>query len=236
MSNQTVKDNYDYQGAVEILETRKVFFQEQKEKISKIRPPYFGPYKSLISDFSEAFGIFVEASDESKDAAEFMFKLIKLKSSLDPKPSSFSQQTPTIAEIQTIYNEQVPKAKRIGDELFAENWPKSLETSMEELKTSWTKTKTALDTILIYVNSFDPGQPFETSELNQPPTGQVALAIDQVASFVRLLDDKINQADANSILTSPFSEDILKERVGNKAEKIQKQIDEINKKYGESVY
>lgn len=227
-----LKDNKDYQGALEIVLERQKFLEEIQTQLQALKAPR--KFKQTHEDFQVVLGWLIDANarfekmiDLATKGWEF-YDLIKVD----------IPQGQTVGQFLTIWEVRLPKAKVAALKLFqSELPPGSDEASWNKMKTLWQEAEEGLDASLAYFRAQDKNLPMSdmsekiNKELTQTEQDKIA-KVNKIDELLPLLESKIVIYTADRIAATTFPDP--PQDINSRGQRLDSTIKELKQKYQKS--
>lgn len=224
-----LKDNKDYQGALEIVLERQNFLLGIQSQLQALKPPK--NFEQTHEDFQAILGWLIDANarfekmiDLATKGWEF-YDLIKVD----------IPQGQTVGQFLTIWEVRFPKAKEAALKLFqSELPPASDEASWNKMKTLWQEVEEGFDANLVYFRVQDKNLPLSSmsEKISQelPQTEQNKLAkVNKLDELLSLLENKIIIYTADRIAATTFPDP--PQDINSRGQRLETILKELKQKY-----
>lgn len=224
-----LKDNKDYQGALEIVLERQKFLEGIQNELQALKPPR--KFKQTHEDFQVVLGWLIDSNarfekmiDLATKGWEF-YDLIKVD----------IPQGQTVGQFLTIWEVRFPKAKVAALKLFQTELPSgSDEASFSKMKTLWQEAEEGFDANLVYFRVQDKNLPLSSmsekisQELSQTEQDKLA-KVNKIDELLSLLESKIIIYTADRIAATTFPDP--PQDINSRGQRLESIIKELKKKY-----
>lgn len=232
----SLKEAYDYDGGLKLLEQKTHALANLKKEISDLNPPLFGKSKRLQPEFEGLISDFSLILGDAEKTMTFLKKAAEFQSLLQPGKNAFPDPNhPTMGDLAKYMDQKIPEIKDKGTDLFEGPAPKLTDAQeFEKLQNSWLTAEPMLDTLRSMAHRLNP-----TTSLNSFPTSlltqQELLANEKIENFQRLLREILRSNSANDILNYSFLTvpGMVPPQIAERSERIGKAIAELHEKYAQ---
>ena len=218
MNDRNIKDNRDFNGALDILIKRKYVITQKRDELMAIRPPWFN---KEMQEVQVAFSMFLEqylvANADSEDKAMFLANAMELLEVFEPVrlQSRGPVPTPTVGAAIAPLDSIMPRAKAIGKNLFEneiQSQPPKLagESSFEQLRSLWIGAVQGIDAVLAYAKTLN--QNASVQELDDAiRAGRVpdGALINKFDEFLQKLESATYDNNAHDLLSYRAYPDLM---------------------------
>lgn len=217
----------DYKDALYTLVKRQGILDEARNQLSKFKPVP-RKMKQFNEDVRWGLEYFLAANTEAQKRAAFLADLLEINLIFKPEKPPFDVKTALIREYQKYYEDQIPRAKSLGSQIFGREAVSLEGVTFDQLKDSWQEVD--LDLILENTLAQDPNQPF-SGYTAVPPTSLQQQAIEKLVSFGRLADDAFSKNTVSDILSYRYYAGVSKEGFDERSQRIEATLEELKKRY-----
>lgn len=224
-----LKDNKDYQGALEIVLERQNFLLGIQTQLQALKPPK--KFEQTHEDFQVVLGWLVDANarfekmiDLATKGWEF-YDLIKVD----------IPQGQTVGQFLTIWEVRFPKAKVAALKLFQSELPSgSDEASFSKMKTLWGEAEEGFDANLVYFRVQDKNLPLSSmsekisQDLSQTEQDKLA-KVNKIDELLSLLENKLIIYTADRIAATTFPDP--PQDINSRGQRLETVIKELKEKY-----
>lgn len=217
----------DYKDTLYTLVKRQGILDEARNQLSKFKPVP-RKMKQFNEDVRWGLEYFLVANTEAQKRAAFLADLLEIYKIFKPDPPPFDAKTALVREYQKYYEDQIPRAKGLGSQIFGREAVSLEGVTFDQLKDSWQEVD--LDLILENTLAQDPNQPF-SGYTAVPPTNLQQQAIEKLVSFGSLADEAFNKNTASDILSYRHYTGISKEELEERSQRIEATLEELKKRY-----
>lgn len=221
----------DYKLALEILVKRQGVFEEARNQLDKFK---IVPRKmqQFNDDIMWGLEYFLAANIEARERAAFLADLFEIYSIFKPDPVPFDVKTNLVRDYQKYYENQIPRAKILAEQIFAREAVSLEGVTFDQLKNSWHEVN--LDLILENILAQDSNQPL-SGYTAIAPTTQQQQAIDKLSSFGRLTDEAFSKNTASDILSYRYYTKLSKEEFDQRSQRIELTLEDLQKRYSINI-
>lgn len=217
----------DYKDALYTLVKRQGILDEARNQLSKFKPVP-RKMKQFNEDVKWGLEYFLVANTEAQKRAAFLADLLEINLIFKPEKPPFDVKTALVREYQKYYEDQIPRAKSLGSQIFGREAVSLEGVTFDQLKDSWQEVD--LDLILENTLAQDPNQSF-SGYTAVPPTSLQQQAIEKLISFGRLVDDTFSKNTVSDILSYRYYAGASKEGFDERSQRIEATLEELKKRY-----
>ena len=205
-SDAGIKDAADADGALRVIEARRRAGKEIQDALAKITPPK--KMAVIHTDFSRLITLASAANDHSETLLRFFQKVPQLRAALktsrEPPPAATAMlrpETATVSILQEHWGEPLEKSVALGSELFGGPVPDFMDSSLADLKSSWSTVGPDIEFVRGLVMSFAPTMPLAKIESTIPRADnqRAEKALREVEEFEKKLGAVLEKMNARDI-------------------------------------
>lgn len=219
----------DYKDTLYTLVKRQGILDEARNQLSKFRPV---PRKmqQFNEDIRWGLEYFLAANTEAQEKAAFLADLLEIYLIFKPEKLPFDTNTAYVRDYQKYYEDQILRAKNLGNQIFGREEVSLERVTFDQLKNSWQEIEGGLDLILENILAQDPNKPL-SDYASLPPTNEQQGAIDKLRDFGRLSDEAFSKNTTSDILSYRHYTGISKEELEERSQRIEATSEELKKRY-----
>lgn len=221
----------DYKIALETIVRRQAVFSEARNQLDKFNPTP-RKMKQFNEDVRWGLEYFLAANTEAQKRAAFLADLLEIYLIFKPEKPPFEVKTAKVSEYQKYYEDQIPRAKSLGSQIFGREAVSLEGVTFSQLKNSWQGVN--LDLILENTLAQDPNQPF-SGYTAVPPTSLQQQAMDNLVSFGRLADEAFSKNTTSDILSYRHYTGASKEDFDQRSQRIEAALEDLKKRYSINI-
>lgn len=233
LSKSDIGGQYDYEGALDILDVRKKFLKDAREKFLLLSPPYFDKgFREFREEYLNTLAGYELANADAEARAKFLVRFSGLGFLLEtnPKPP-FDEKTAYVRDLQAFFEKTFGSLKEAMNEAVKAKSPKiNGEAEFEKLKSLWVEAWPALDLMLNFIRVQDPNAKL-AGYSPKGSTRQQQEASDKMSKFGEALKKVLAVNTAYDILAYRFYEG-FEEKISRPSEQVEKALEKLKEQYG----
>lgn len=219
----------NYKDTLYTLVKRQGILDEARNQLSKFKPVP-RKMKQFNEDIRWGLEYFLAANPEAQEKAAFLADLLEIYLIFKPEKMPFDVNTAYVRDYQKYYEDQILRAKNLGDQIFGREEISLEGVTFDQLKNSWQEVEIGLDLILENILAQDPSKPL-SEYAPVPPTEKQQGAIDKLRDFGRLSDETFSKNTTSDILSYRHYTGISKEELEERSQRMEGTSEELKKRY-----